>query len=96
MGDLCKDSPPSSLSATSSPHSFTFFAISDFGNPTSELKEVAAAMDRYATRNQLPAMILGLGDNFYPYGVTSPNDSDFQEVWSDVFLKVNLIFQPLH
>lgn len=71
--------------------SFTFYAISDFGYPTNELKETARAMHAYAQdqNNQPPSMILGLGDNFYPYGVSSPDDPAFQEVWSDVFLRVS-------
>lgn len=72
--------------------SFTFYAISDFGNPTNELKQVASAMHQYAQGNQSPSMILGLGDNFYPYGVSSPEDSAFQEVWSNIFLQVSHIY----
>jgi tartrate-resistant acid phosphatase type 5 len=78
--------------ASSRVSSFTFFAISDFGNPTIELRQVANAMHEYAQKNQSPAMILGLGDNFYPHGVMSPDDAAFQEVWSDIFLQVSIFF----
>lgn len=71
------------------PQPFTFFAISDFGNPTKELKQVARAMHEYALQTSAPELILGLGDNFYPHGVDSPDDSAFQEVWSDIFLQVS-------
>lgn len=77
------------IEGSSDSSSFTFFAISDFGNPTNELKQVAEAMHKYAQDNQTPSVILGLGDNFYPYGVSSPEDSLFQEVWSDIFLQVS-------
>ena len=77
------------MADTTDPSSFTFFAISDFGNPTNELKQVANAMHEYSLKVQAPALILGLGDNFYPYGVTSTEDSAFQEAWSDVFLQVS-------
>ena len=70
--------------------SFTFFVLSDFGNPTQELSSVASAMDHYAKNHQSPSMIFGLGDNFYPRGVESPDDKAFQVVWSDMFLQVSI------
>jgi hypothetical protein len=64
-----------------------FFAISDFGGITSEILNVARAMNRYATEFQAPPdFIFGLGDNFYPYGVESMYDEQFQTTWRNTFL----------
>eukprot|EP01039_Chlorochromonas_danica_P006111 gene6111-6729_t len=62
-----------------------FYALGDFGTPTYELKTVAKAMSNYAIDNP-PKFVLGLGDNFYPRGVTSSHDPQFQDSWRDVFL----------
>lgn len=66
--------------------SLTFFAIGDFGNPTKEVIAVAEAMNSYALEYGSPSFILGLGDNFYPTGVSSELDPKFKVAWSDVFL----------
>ena len=65
-----------------------FYAISDFGNVTQEILCVAGAMNRYATEfNCPPDFICGLGDNFYPHGVESVYDEQFNTSWRDVFLR---------
>jgi tartrate-resistant acid phosphatase type 5 len=51
------------------------------------MREVAAAMDRWATTISRPNFIFGLGDNFYPVGVWTVDDEQFESVWSSVFLK---------
>jgi hypothetical protein len=64
-----------------------FFATGDFGGITSEVLNVARAMNRYATEFQSPPdFIFGLGDNFYPYGVESMYDEQFQTTWRNTFL----------
>jgi hypothetical protein len=69
------------------PGKICFYALSDFGNVTSELRDTAAAMNRYAQQHGSPDFIAGLGDNFYPYGVYSENDRQFDTVWRNLFLK---------
>lgn len=64
-----------------------FFAIGDFGHSCPATKALAEAMNKYAEdTNRTPDFILGLGDNFYPEGVSSVDDPLFQEAWQDVFL----------
>jgi tartrate-resistant acid phosphatase type 5 len=66
--------------------SICFYAISDFGEHNKVTKSVAAAMDRYARTVKPPSFVLGLGDNFYPYGVEDSSDILFQTVWRNTFL----------
>ncbi len=44
----------------------TFFAVGDFGKPCDDLRSVARSMDDYARTVAAPALVLCLGDNFYP------------------------------
>jgi 3',5'-cyclic AMP phosphodiesterase CpdA len=71
-----------------------FFAIADFGNPSLRVKGVAEAMNKYALSKSAPEFIFGLGDNFYPDGVTSVDDEKFQTHWADVFLPYESLRVP--
>jgi hypothetical protein len=73
-----------------------FYAIGDFGYPSPEMKRVAAAMQLYSEINGPPDFILGLGDNFYPSGVDSVKDRQFQTSWEDVFLRYQSLRVPWH
>lgn len=64
-----------------------FYSIGDFGYPSPEIKRVSDAMNLYSEINGEPNFILGLGDNFYPCGVDSINDNQFQNSWENIFLK---------
>jgi hypothetical protein len=56
----------------------TFVALGDMGNGSSEQRDVAHAM--YSVCQQEGCdFVLGLGDNIYPYGVSSVHDPAFQE-----------------
>jgi hypothetical protein len=65
-----------------------FLALGDWGLPEGA-SEVAAAMARWSREHYggSPDFILGLGDNFYPSGAQSVNDSCFDTQWADVFLR---------
>lgn len=85
MGTRASSAKSSTAPADTAP-SFTFFATGDFGVPNNKVKRTARAMDAWARRNSAPNIILGLGDNFYPAGVGSADDPQFQTCWSDIFL----------
>jgi tartrate-resistant acid phosphatase type 5 len=70
-----------------------FFALGDFGSPTPQIREVASAMNIYATKTK-PDFILGLGDNFYPSGVLSVEDNKFQSHWASIFLDYESLRVP--
>ena len=76
-----------------------FLAIGDFGYDIPSLPEgmnpsdtdlpgpmLAHAMSTYAAATGKPDFILGLGDNFYPGGVNSVEDSRFNTTWRNVYL----------
>eukprot|EP00041_Stephanoeca_diplocostata_P015824 m.303621 g.303621 ORF g.303621 m.303621 type:complete len:361 (-) comp20169_c0_seq6:110-1192(-) len=65
----------------------TFYAIGDWGEVSDTLHRVAATMGMRAKNQTMPSFILSLGDNFYPDGVTSVEDSKWKEYWEDVFLR---------
>jgi tartrate-resistant acid phosphatase type 5 len=75
---------------------YIFFVVSDFGNVTTEIRQVAKAMDAWAGAHGAPSTILCLGDNFYPRGVDSVDDPAFQWAWEDVFLCYPGLRVPWH
>ena len=60
------------------------YCIGDWGRPCPTL---AASMSRFGAIHGNPDCILGLGDNFYPNGVESVEDSQFNTCWKEVYLK---------
>jgi len=64
---------------------YCFFAVGDWGKNSEAVQHLADRMAKCAQRMQ-PQMILALGDNFYPGGVTSVQDPLFKTVWEDIFL----------
>jgi hypothetical protein len=54
-----------------------FFAIGDWGANERPTRTLAQAMSDFAATHP-PAFILSLGDNFYPQGVHSTKDLQFQ------------------
>ena len=81
-------------SPSSNSSSFSFYAISDFGYPSPEVKRVSEAMNLYSEIYGQPRFILGLGDNFYPSGVDSIDDIQFISSWENIFLKFNNLRVP--
>lgn len=73
-----------------------FYALGDFGSPSPEMKRVAESMQLYSEMHGSPDFILGLGDNFYPCGVSSVNDKQFKTSWENIFLKHQALRVPWH
>ena len=48
-------------------------------------EKVARAMGKYLERNSDYEYIVDTGDNFYSYGVTSPDSKRFDTSWRDVY-----------
>lgn len=74
---------PVEIANTDEPH-ITFMVIGDQGAGGKLQKRVArgmaAAMSKYGAD-----FVIGAGDNFYPYGVSSLNDSAWKEKFEDVY-----------
>ena len=63
--------------------SLRFVAIGDWGNDDGRQYEVAAGMAQWAEFYH-PEFVMSLGDNFYPEGVVSVNDSKWFTHWQFV------------
>jgi len=53
-------------------------------------------MDEWSRKNQQPSFILALGDNFYPDGVSSIDDSQFETNWKQGYLFYPSLRVPWH
>lgn len=71
-----------------------FFAFGDWGIKNQLSQECAKAMDDWANKNQKPAFILVLGDNFYPDGVDSIDDPQFVTNWKEGYLNFPALQVP--
>jgi len=60
--------------------------IGDWGDPTRNVKRVAATMASRASALK-PEFVITVGDNFYWSGVSSTRDPQFKTKWKDVFLR---------
>lgn len=76
---------PRQISPASPAEPLRFFVIADWGRPTQQIHQLAAAMAARA-RCLSPQFVLALGDNFYPSGVKSVSDPNWKRCWEDVFL----------
>jgi tartrate-resistant acid phosphatase type 5 len=74
---------PSVVFAGAIGSALSFFVIGDWGDPKAQQKEVARAMVVTAAQTP-PRLIISVGDNFYPRGVTSAKD----ELWKVAFQEV--------
>ena len=63
--------------------SLRFVAIGDWGDDDGRQYEVAAAMAQWAEVYR-PEFVMSLGDNFYPEGVVSVNDTKWFSHWQFV------------
>ncbi len=64
-------------------HALRFVALGDWGDDDGFQPEVAAALGTWANQRPLD-FVLSLGDNFYPHGVTSVNDTQWDTKWKEV------------
>ena len=75
--------PISSASPSSLPMArpVRFFVLGDWGEQSAAVARVGASMAHDASTNGVPDFIVSLGDNFYPAGVRSTSDRQFQKTW---------------
>ena len=79
-----------SCSSNSSP-SLLFFSFGDWGSGTSDQKAVATAVKDFCQTERCNFGLL-LGDNFYPSGVGSVDDPQWQEKFEQVYTGLDLPF----
>ena len=64
--------------------SLSFIAVGDWGSGTDTQTKTAAAMAEWAETHEAK-FVVSLGDNFYPTGVTSVDDPQFDTKWKNVY-----------
>jgi tartrate-resistant acid phosphatase type 5 len=69
--------------------SIVFYSIGDWGKVNSALEATATSMD-LISRIKQPSFILSLGDNFYPDGVESSTDEQWETTFRQIFTGKNL------
>jgi tartrate-resistant acid phosphatase type 5 len=69
--------------------SIIFYSIGDWGKLNQGLRATAKSMDLVSKVKQ-PSFILSLGDNFYPNGVTSSTDEQWETTYKQIFTGKNL------
>ncbi|MBF0296512.1 MAG: metallophosphoesterase [Magnetococcales bacterium] len=62
-----------------------FFALGDHGSGSDNQRRVAAAMERVAAQQGGVGFVLLLGDNFYPDGVASVQDPQWQTKFERIY-----------
>ncbi|MBF0357992.1 MAG: metallophosphoesterase [Magnetococcales bacterium] len=65
--------------------SLVFYSLGDQGSASKAQQAVAKAMELEAERSGKPDFILLLGDNFYPDGVFSVDDPQWNEKFEDIY-----------
>lgn len=73
------------LRVTTDTHSVTLVLVGDTGEPSAARDNVAQAIDERCARIGGCSAVFLLGDNFYPYGVSSSTDPKWQSHFEQVF-----------
>ncbi|MBF0180164.1 MAG: metallophosphoesterase [Magnetococcales bacterium] len=73
-----------------------FFALGDHGSGSADQRRVATAMERVAAQNGGVAFVLLLGDNFYPNGIASVQDPQWQTKFERIYTGPHLERVPFY
>jgi len=81
-------------SAATTQKKVRFIAVGDTGRGNAEQHQVASAMTTKCATSGCDFVVM-LGDNFYPTGVTSPDDPQFQEKFEQAYAGMDVPFYPV-
>lgn len=93
MLGACRTSMPASPTATRSAP-VRFIAVGDTGRGNAEQNQVAELMRRKCAASGCDFVVM-LGDNFYPTGVSSVDDPQFEEKFEKVYAGLEVPFYPV-
>ncbi|MEG9432269.1 metallophosphoesterase [Terriglobus sp. ADX1] len=85
--------PPPVFAAAPDGKAIRVLAFGDFGNGSPAQKQLAVTMIAYSKQHPFDFGIT-VGDNFYPRGVTSPNDPHWDNDWEKVYGPLGIPFYP--
>jgi len=83
--------PPPPFKVVPEDKSIHVLAFGDFGTGSPQQIQLAAVMKNYQKNNPFDFGIT-LGDNFYPNGVSSPDDPQWKTKWEDMYGPLGLSF----
>jgi hypothetical protein len=83
--------PPPLFQISSEEKPIRVLAFGDFGTSSPQQVQLAATMKEYQKKNPFDFGIT-LGDNFYPNGVSSPDDPQWKAKWEDMYSPLGLSF----
>ncbi|MBM4379808.1 MAG: metallophosphoesterase [Deltaproteobacteria bacterium] len=93
----CRATAPAATAqqpSPAAPKGVRFIAVGDTGRGNAEQHQVAAAMKAKCAASGCDLVVM-LGDNFYPTGVTSPEDAQFQEKFEQPYAGLDIPFYPV-
>lgn len=83
--------PPSIFSVVPEGRPIHVLAFGDFGTASPQQMQLAGIMRQFEAKQPFD-FGLTLGDNFYPNGVSSPNDPQWKTKWEDVYSPLGIPF----
>jgi len=83
--------PPPLFQVASEKKPIRVLAFGDFGTSSPQQVQLAATMKEYQKENPFDFGVT-LGDNFYPNGVSSPDDPQWKAKWEDMYGPLGLSF----
>lgn len=86
--------PPEVFSVKPSNQTIRVLAFGDFGSGSDAQKQLAQAMLQYHKKAPFD-FGLTLGDNFYPMGVSSPDDPQWKSKWEDMYGPLGIKFYAI-
>ena len=85
--------PPAPFTVKAADQSVRLVGMGDFGSGSQGQMEVAAAIVRMGKAAPFD-FGLTFGDNFYPSGMTSPEDSRWRDWWESLYGSLGIVFYP--
>ncbi|HXQ80027.1 MAG TPA: metallophosphoesterase [Opitutaceae bacterium] len=85
--------PPAVFSVKPAGQSIRIVGMGDFGSGTQAQRDVAAAIVRMGRAGPFDFGIT-FGDNFYPSGMTGPDDTRWRDWWESLYGPLGIVFYP--
>lgn len=85
--------PPAVFSVKPAGQPVRIVGMGDFGSGTQAQRDVAAAIVRMGTAAPFDFGVT-FGDNFYPSGMTGPDDTRWRDWWESLYGPLGIVFYP--
>ena len=85
--------PPEVFSVKPADQPIRIVGMGDFGSGTQAQRDVAAAIVRMGNAEPFDFGVT-FGDNFYPSGMTGPDDTRWRDWWETLYGPLGIVFYP--